>query len=93
MSLRKGTREMHTVMETRGFVVDTEANTTALGYLCPALNRRRSAEEEAQRKREHDVIATAERRCAAVPEHQPRVRPSLRARATLWVAYTGMLNL
>ncbi|GAA2306428.1 hypothetical protein GCM10010149_65280 [Nonomuraea roseoviolacea subsp. roseoviolacea] len=48
-----------------------EENTKVLGYLCPALNRRESAEGEAQRKREHDVVATAERRCASVPERTP----------------------
>lgn len=93
VSLRNDSREMQTVMETRGFVVDTEENTTALGYLCPALNRRRFAEEETQRKRELDVIATAERRCASLLDRRPPTRPSLRARATVWVTGSGMLNI
>ncbi|MER6948493.1 hypothetical protein ABT294_31150 [Nonomuraea sp. NPDC000554] len=93
VSLRNDSREMQTVMETRGFVVNTEENTKALGYLCPALNRRRFAEEEAQRKREQNVIATAERRCASLLDHRPPTRPLLRARATVWVAASGMLNV
>ncbi|MFI7455752.1 hypothetical protein ACIBQX_50425 [Nonomuraea sp. NPDC049714] len=93
VSLRNDSREIQTVMETRGFVVNTEENTTALGYLCPALNRRRFAEEEAQRKRELNVIATAERRCASLLDRRPPTRPSLRGRATVWVGAGGMLTV
>ena len=93
VSSRNDSREMQTVMETRGFVVNTEENTTALGYLCPALNQRRFAEEEAQRKRELNVIATAERRCASLLDRRPPTQPSLRARATVWVGAAGMLNV
>ncbi|MEU8109866.1 hypothetical protein ACWGH8_05915 [Nonomuraea muscovyensis] len=91
VSLRDDSREMHTVMETWGFVVNTEENTKALGYLCPALNRRQWAKDEALRQQEHDVITTAERRCASAPEHRPRTRPVLRDREMLWVAELGML--
>ncbi|MFG1947371.1 hypothetical protein [Nonomuraea sp. NPDC048826] len=93
VSLRADSREMHAVMETRGFVVDTEENAKALGYLCPSLNRRRFDEEAAERKRERDVIATAERRCAARSEHRPRVRPALRGSAVVWVGAMGMLEI
>ncbi|MBN6057489.1 hypothetical protein JYK22_36535, partial [Nonomuraea sp. RK-328] len=93
ISLRNDPREMHTVMETRGFVVNTEENAKALGYLCPALNRRRWTEDEAVRQREHDVLATAERRCAAAPRHRPRTRPVLRDRKMLWVAALNTLDI
>ncbi|MEV1246108.1 hypothetical protein ACIBO2_31415 [Nonomuraea sp. NPDC050022] len=93
VSLRHDQREMQTVMERRGFVVDTEANSKTLGYLCPELNRRQTAEEEAVRKREQDVIATARRRCDSLPRHRPPAHPSLQARAMLWVDPSGTLDV